>query len=320
MSSDNEKTCFFIAPIGEDGTQTREDSDRVLRRIVRAAVDPLGFNAIRADYIDSPGIITRQVLGLVVESPLVIADLTGHNPNVFYELAIRHAIRKPFVQIIRKNETIPFDVATARTVRYDFDVDSAQDAIDEITRQIRSLETDPTDIETPISMSLELQSLHAVTDQPSSGLHQVLPLLEDINSVVRNNSNEISRLRNIGAHTQAPSGPTWNPSIHRFVLENQDAYGFIASIGSMRSAFPWIYELGRTAYTTVVMGDVNTGTDIFGHMMNLIKSRFVPESAFVTDITSELQVLFDRLVAAKASDYVGGYGGAYSTDVDDLPF
>ncbi len=334
MSSDNEKTCFFIAPIGEPGTQTREDSDRVLRRIVRTAVNPLGFTAIRADDISAPGIITSQILELVVESPLVIADLTGHNPNVFYELAIRHAIRKPFVQMIRNNETIPFDVATARTVRYDFDVDSAQDAIDEIQRQIESLESDPTDIETPISMSLELQSLRTVTDQQSSGLHQVLPLLEDINSAVHNNSNEISRLRDIGAHAQAPRGPTWSPVVHRLVLESQNTYGFIASIGSMRSAFPWIYELGSAAYTRVVMGDATTGTEIFGQMKSLIQARFAAETDFVTNIAPELQVLFDRLVAANMSDcggahgdygggygrYGGGYGSANTTDVDDLPF
>ena len=253
---------------------------------------------------------------MVVESPLVIADLTGHNPNVFYELAIRHAIRKPYVQMIRKNETIPFDVATARTVRYDFDVDSAQDAIDEITRQIETLESDPTDIETPISMSLELQSLRTVTDQQSSGLHQVLPLLEDINSAVHNNSNEISRLRDIGARTQDPTTQAWNPAVHRLVLENQNTYGFIASIGSMRSSFPWIYELGSAAYTRVVMGDATTGADIFAQMISLIHARFRPEADFVTGIVPELQVLFDRLVVANTS----GYGGGYRTDVDDLPF
>ena len=322
MSSDNEKTCFFIAPIGEASTQTREDSDRVLRRIVRAAVHPLGFNAIRADDISAPGIITSQVLEMVVESPLVIADLTGHNPNVFYELAIRHAIRKPFVQMIRKNETIPFDVATARTVRYDFDVDSAQDAIEDITRQIQSLESDPTDIETPISMSLDLQSLRTVTDQSSNGLHQVLPLLEDINSAVHNNSNEISRLRDMGAHAQGPTGQSWNPAIHRLVLKNQNSYGFIASIGSMRPAYPWIYELGSAAYTRVIMGDADTGTEMFRQMKSLIQSRFAAETNFVTTIAPELQVLFDRMVAATTSGHgesYGGYGGSYRADDDDLP-
>jgi hypothetical protein len=45
-----------------------------------------------------------------MNDPLAIADLSDPNPNVFYELAIRQAIGKPLVQIIQKDEKIPFDV------------------------------------------------------------------------------------------------------------------------------------------------------------------------------------------------------------------
>ena len=97
MESPADKSCFFIAPIGEPGTVVRRDSDQVLRHIVRPAASRAGFDAVRADEIAEPGIITSQVIERIVESPLVIADLSGHNPNVFYELAIRHVIRKPYV-------------------------------------------------------------------------------------------------------------------------------------------------------------------------------------------------------------------------------
>jgi hypothetical protein len=49
----------------------------------------------------------------------VIADLSFQNPNVFYELALRHACKLPIVQIIRKSERIPFDVDQVRTVQID---------------------------------------------------------------------------------------------------------------------------------------------------------------------------------------------------------
>jgi hypothetical protein len=55
------------------------------------------FKAIRADRISKGGIITDQVIQQVVEAPLVIADLTDGNGNVFYELALRHAIQKPVI-------------------------------------------------------------------------------------------------------------------------------------------------------------------------------------------------------------------------------
>ena len=63
--------------------------------------------------------ITRQTLEHVVRSRLVIADLSFRNPNVFYELSLRHACRLPTVQIIRSVDGIPFDVDGFRTVRID---------------------------------------------------------------------------------------------------------------------------------------------------------------------------------------------------------
>ena len=141
MTDAHEKTCFVIAPIGEPESDTRKRSDQVMRHIIRTIVEPLGYKAIRADEIDKPGIITTQVLNHVVEADLVIADLTERNPNVFYELAIRHAISRPFVQIIKKGEALPFDVAGTRTVFVDLqDLDSVDDARNQIESQIKALE------------------------------------------------------------------------------------------------------------------------------------------------------------------------------------
>src|SRR5437016_10492301 len=91
-----EKTCFVISPIGDEGSEVRRRSDQVLKHIVRPAARKCGYSSIvRADQMSKPGLITAQVIQCLVNSNLVVADLTGHNPNVFYELAVRHAIRKP---------------------------------------------------------------------------------------------------------------------------------------------------------------------------------------------------------------------------------
>lgn len=141
MADETKMTCFVIAPIGEPESPTRRRSDQVMRHIIRPVVEPRGYDAVRADDIDKPGIITTQVLNHVVDSELVIADLTDRNPNVFYELAIRHAISKPFVQIIKKGEALPFDVAGTRTVFVDLqDLDNVADSIEKIGSQIDSLE------------------------------------------------------------------------------------------------------------------------------------------------------------------------------------
>lgn len=146
------KTCFVIAPIGSSKSRTRERSDKVLRSVIRPAVEECGYIAIRADEIAQPGIIAHQVIEKIVDSPLVIADLTERNPNVFYELALRHWLRKPLVQLIEEGEPLPFDVAGMRTITFDHrDVESIDRARKLIVEQIHSLESNKAAMVTPTS-------------------------------------------------------------------------------------------------------------------------------------------------------------------------
>ena len=86
----------------------------------------------------------------------MIADLSFHNPNVFYELAIRHAARLPVVQIIRLADRIPFDLHQVRTIRIDTsDIYALVPRIDtyraEIANQARRALDDPDSIDNPIT-------------------------------------------------------------------------------------------------------------------------------------------------------------------------
>lgn len=136
-----DKTCFVLAPIGEPDTDIRKRSDQVFKHIIAPAVEECGYSPLRADHISEPGLISSQVIQHIVNDPLVVADLTGRNPNVFYELAIRHALRKPLVQIIKSGEQIPFDVAGTRTIYVDHrDLDSVETAKGEIVKQVKAVE------------------------------------------------------------------------------------------------------------------------------------------------------------------------------------
>jgi len=120
-SEDFEKLCFFIAPIGEPGDEQRKHSDMILSSFIARALDELGLEAIRADKIEKPGMITGQVIRYILNAKLVIADLSYLNPNVLYELSLRHATGKPTVHVVRKGEKIPFDLKDYRTVEIAMD-------------------------------------------------------------------------------------------------------------------------------------------------------------------------------------------------------
>ncbi len=181
----NQKVCFVISPIGIEGSADRVKSDQVLNHIIGPSVKQCGYDPIRADQISEPGIITSQIIQHILDSPLVVADLSGHNPNVFYEMALRHAIKKPIVQIIHATEKIPFDVAANRTVFFDHkDLDSVAKAKEEISKQIRHVEKNPLDVDTPISVTVELKSLRNSDNPLEKSYAEILAMLTEIRSEI----------------------------------------------------------------------------------------------------------------------------------------
>jgi len=190
------RTCFVIAPIGKENSDVRLRSDQVLKHIINPAANDCGYETVRADQISEPGLITSQVIQHVVDDPLVIADLTGWNPNVFYELSLRHALKKPVVQIIQANENIPFDISASRTIFVDHhDLDSVAKAKEEIVRQIKAVEKNPTDVDTPISVAIELQLLRQSENPLEKSNAEILTTLSDIRSTLIDLREEPRRMR-----------------------------------------------------------------------------------------------------------------------------
>ncbi|MFD1512480.1 hypothetical protein [Halomarina rubra] len=170
----DEKECFFIAPIGDEGSEVRERSNKVKEFIVEEAVSEFGYSVTRADELEEPGSITNQIIDKTVESELVVADLTDHNPNVFYELAVRHATGEPYISLITSGESIPFDISDFRAIYYGLDVADAARARDEIKGHLLSIKEGDSISENPISQSAELKSLRESGDPTDKGLAEML--------------------------------------------------------------------------------------------------------------------------------------------------
>lgn len=189
MSDDKE--CFFIAPIGDDGSEIRERSDTLMEYIIEEAVSDFDYSVKRADKMDQPGSITSQIIQMTVESDLVIADLTGHNPNVFYELAVRHATGKPCIQLIKSTESIPFDISDLRTIQYGLGVEEADQAKQQIRSQLESLEDGDTEFDNPISRSAEMRSLRESENPEDKNLAEVLQTMSRLDRKIEKLENEL---------------------------------------------------------------------------------------------------------------------------------
>lgn len=194
----HENTCFVISPIGEEGSEIRERSDKLFEYVISPALEEYSYEPIRADHIDSPGIITSQIVEHVVESPIIIADLTGKNANVFYELAIRHAYQKPVIQLIDSDENIPFDVAATRTIQIDIsDIESVDSAKSEIQDQIETIEQEGTRIENPISVAVDLKHLRESGDPEDRKMAEVLESINELHTNMRSLEETLEKPENL---------------------------------------------------------------------------------------------------------------------------
>ena len=128
--------CFVISPLGPENSEIRRHANKTLEYLIKPAVKKVGLKPLRADEISEFGLITSQVVKYLTNSSVCIADLTGLNPNVMYELGIRHTVLKPVIQIAQRGEKLPFDLINIRTIFYDL---SDQDSLKSVQNQITEL-------------------------------------------------------------------------------------------------------------------------------------------------------------------------------------
>lgn len=115
--------CFFISPWNyQQGTSPKMVYEKLIREACDRASEILLDTSIETKAwfeISKTGIITEQVVQRLYLSDIVIADLTGANPNVFFELGARFSLRPDgTILIIQNEESIPFDISHYRVIKY----------------------------------------------------------------------------------------------------------------------------------------------------------------------------------------------------------
>ena len=105
-------SCFAIMPFAPSYQTLYE-------RVIRVAVEEAGIKCIRADEIFSKAQVTQDIWTQIRKCRFVIAELTGKNPNVLYELGLSHALGKPTIIITSNEEDVPFDLKALRYLYYD---------------------------------------------------------------------------------------------------------------------------------------------------------------------------------------------------------
>ena len=115
-------TCYISMPFGREPLPNglELDFDRVYREGIGPALELAGVAPVRADALVTRGSIQKATLEAILHSDFMIADITGANPNVLYELGIRHALVPRATLVVASTDTsTPLDLYQLRVVRYE---------------------------------------------------------------------------------------------------------------------------------------------------------------------------------------------------------
>jgi len=199
-----QRTCFVVCPIGDEGSETRLKADLLAEFVLSPVLEhpPFAMKLSRADGLGRPGFITNQIIRELETSDLVVADLSEGNPNVFYEIAIRHVTRKPFIHMIAKGQRIPFDNAPVRAIEFDLtDLRSVDSAKKELATQV-TIALEQGQSESPVSIAATLESLRETGNVEKIAMADVLSAVTSLQgSIDRLTANQIALERRMAAPT-----------------------------------------------------------------------------------------------------------------------
>lgn len=178
--------CFVVSTIGEAGSKEREDADLVLDYLIRPALGEK-YQVTRSDEDSNPGAITPQIVESILEADLVIADLSGFNPNVYYEVAIAHGYERPTVHLQVDSEKPAFDLKDMRLVRYNV--------------------ANPRQLERAVEMLAEFAAYAVANPEkvrtPLSGAKQFLQIEESGDPIAQSNLEIIDQIRRLRGEVQS---------------------------------------------------------------------------------------------------------------------
>jgi tetratricopeptide (TPR) repeat protein len=212
--------CFVDMPFGkktDPNSRIEVDFDQVFNAGIMPAIEKAGLKAIRGDQEETGGIIHKAMFARLLLSEYVVADMTTANPNVFYELGIRHAAR-PYttIPIFATIGAPPFDVAMVRAIPYELvdgklTSESADALIDAIGARISAARHGPVDQDSPLfELFPEFKGIemsHELTDVFRDRVQYAADLREKLNTArkVKPREKAIDAIREIARSQGDPA-------------------------------------------------------------------------------------------------------------------
>jgi nucleoside 2-deoxyribosyltransferase len=192
-----ERKCFVIMPIGEEGSLIQEKSFGLLDSVIKPVLEMEKVECVAPHEINKTGAITSQAIKGIIDSDIVIANLTGLNPNVMYELGIRHSAAKAVITLAEKGTRLPFDIAGQRNIFYKDSLFGLKDAKKLLRKFLEEIDSEVEDKDNPVYTATQ----EIVYDKQTNKV-DIIEALKKISSKVDNLTAEKS---SFVVHPKIPS-------------------------------------------------------------------------------------------------------------------
>lgn len=191
------KKCFIITPIGGSSSEIHRHINGVIRGVIRPVLEEFGFTDVKAAHeINGIGNITNDMISRIVEDDLVIANLTDRNPNVMYELCLRHVVAKPIIHVCEEGTDLPFDIKDSRTIYYKNDIYGAEDFKNKLRDTIGEIDYSREYKDNPIYTGLRYENLFKESGEKATELELIADLSRQVSRLeAKLSSVQISSIR-----------------------------------------------------------------------------------------------------------------------------
>lgn len=212
---DNKRKCFVLMPISGTKSCTEAEWTGIFENMIKPAVtgSRLGFECERAK--PRTGAFIKDILEGLNKADLVIADLTDKNPNVCYELGIRHTLKNRTILIAQNMDDVPSDLQSYWVVIYEKDLTGASEFKKKVREILREMQKDPDKPDSPIADFLQLKNIDLIAHEKAANLKKLTALITELSyniDVVNRTLNTVKE----SEECRAKDKKTWNFSNERF--------------------------------------------------------------------------------------------------------
>jgi hypothetical protein len=182
---------FLVSQVGPKGSPERSRADEVHDGIVAPVAQQFDMSVHRADRDPTPGQLTTQIIRSLVDAKIVVADLTGRNPNVYYELGVAHAFQLPVAILVDKAASLSFDTQNEKVIEIGdggvIGVNQARDAAAALKRVFEVVLSEEYAVENLLTSVAAARSLDALApaNPMASELAAIREQLDDVATFVR---------------------------------------------------------------------------------------------------------------------------------------